>query len=92
MTDKCSDSMVIAVGETLSNVFDAWEKRANESQEGFEEVRTLVNLDQDGLAKGKHEYVVNRKYWREHPTFKTYELFEKGDPASYWFAGIEHKK
>ena len=88
LTDKSSDDIVIAIGETLSNVFGAWENKANESREGFEEVRTLVNLDQDSLKKGKRRYSVNREYWGTHPSLKVYTLSEAKDVTTYWIKDI----
>jgi hypothetical protein len=81
-TQVLADRTVIALGSTLDIVFKSWEKKANGSKEEFEEVRTLVTLDRDALKRGERRYKVNRKYWGEHPSLKTFDLPDKEESVT----------
>jgi hypothetical protein len=91
LTDSKSKTAVIAVGETLTKILDTWEKRANESNKGYSEVRGLVTIDQDAVKKGDHRYKVNRRYWIDHPTLKQYNL-DEADSKTYWIKNLDMKQ
>ena len=88
ITDSKSKTAVVAIGETLTKVLDMWEKRANESNTGYSEVRGLVTIDQDAVKKRKHRYKVNRRYWIDHPSLKQYDLCEAGSNI-YWIKNLD---
>ena len=82
-TEILPDKVVIAIGKTLDIVFNSWESKANGSKEGFDEIRALVNIDRDYLKKGKRRYKVNRKYWRDNPSLKIFDLPDAEEPITY---------